>query len=172
MEQVQKSIKLRSFRQNDASTLVTLCNNKKIWDNVRDYFPHPYTKQDAMDFIKSATAKRPQEIFAIEYENQLVGCIGVHPQTDVYRLSAEIGYWIGEPFWGMGIATRAIRLVVTYAFNTLGVLKIYAGCFDFNLASQKVLLKAGFQEEATLKKAVFKNEVLCNEIRYAIFKPE
>ena len=172
MTLVGDKIELRAFQEEDAVSLVTLCNNKNIWNNVRDTFPHPYGEKEAKEFIKIATAKDPQEIFAIVNHNQLVGCIGIHPQADVYRHSAEIGYWIGEPYWGSGMATRAVKLIIDYGFNTLNLVRIYAGCFDFNLASQKVLLKAGFQQEAVHKKAVLKNEKLCDEIRYAIFRPK
>jgi RimJ/RimL family protein N-acetyltransferase len=100
VELISGSLKLRSFDAEDTPILVALCNNKKIWDNVRDYFPHPYTQKNAKEFIGLATSKIPQEIFAIEFDGKLAGCISVHPQNDVYRLSAEIGYWIGEPIGG------------------------------------------------------------------------
>ena len=129
--------------------------------------PHPYTRKNATEFIVSTENEDPQMTFAIEYQDQFVGCIGIHPQKDVYRLSAEIGYWIGEPYWGKGIATEAIGQIVDYGLKELGLIRIYAGCFDFNKASQKVLLKAGFHQEAILKKAVIKNQKICDEIRYA-----
>lgn len=166
------NIKLRAFQASDATTLVRLCNNKKIWENVRDHFPHPYTLKDARAFIKIATSKNPQETFAIDYEENLVGGIGIHPQADVYSLTAEIGYWVGEPYWRKGIASEAVKLITGYGFEKLGLHKIYAGCFEFNVASQKVLLKAGMHKEAVLRKSVFKNGVICDEIRYAIFKVE
>ncbi|HMB61671.1 MAG TPA: GNAT family protein [Eudoraea sp.] len=172
MDLIEGNITLRGFREEDATSLVPLCNNRNIWKNVRDAFPHPYTLKDARAFIKTATSSTPREIFAVTFDDQLVGCIGIHPQDDVYRFTAEVGYWIGEPFWGLGIATRALRLVVSYGFEKLGVMRIFAGCFDFNAASQKVLLKAGFSKEAILKKTVFKNQQFCDEIRYAILKED
>lgn len=169
MELVKADIKLRTFSEEDAADLVRLCNNINIWRNVRDALPHPYKRSDAQKFISTATSKDPQEIFAITKKDELVGCIGIHPQEDVYRFSAEIGYWIGQPYWGQGIATTALQLIIKYGFNSLGVIKLYAGCFSFNTASQKVLLKTGFKKEALLKKAVFKNGAFHDEIRYAIF---
>ncbi len=154
----------------DAPVLAALCNNKKVWDNVRDYLPHPYKEEDAVNFIEKLKGESPQQTFAIEFEDQLVGCIGIHPQDDVYRLSAEIGYWIGEPYWGKGFATEAITGVIAYGFGELELIRIYAGCFDFNIPSQKVLLKAGFHEESVSEKAIIKNGVICNEIRYALIK--
>ncbi|MFY9228802.1 MAG: GNAT family protein, partial [Bacteroidales bacterium] len=94
--------------------------------------------------------------------------IGLVRQTDVYKLSAEIGYWIGEPYWGMGIATKAVRLITEYGFNTLGLVRIYTGVFDFNKASQRVLEKAGFNLECIFEKSVFKNDKICDEYRYGL----
>ncbi|MEX0289447.1 MAG: GNAT family N-acetyltransferase [Flavobacteriaceae bacterium] len=161
---------LRAFRDQDKATLTLLCNNLNIWKNVRDALPHPYTEKNAEEFIDFATSKDPQEVFAITHKETLVGCIGIHPQTDVYRFTAEIGYWIGEPYWGKGFATQALNLIIDYGFESLKMTKLYAGCFSFNQASQKVLLNAGFTKEAVLQKAVFKNEEFHDEIRYAIFK--
>ena len=172
MEFVQDDIRLRVFSKEDTNDLVRLCDNLNIWRNVRDALPHPYKLSDAHSFIQLATSKTPQEIFAITKKNMLVGCIGIHPKEDVYRFSAEIGYWIGEPYWGQGLATAALKLIINYGFETLGMTKLYAGCFEFNKASQKVLVKAGFRREAILKKAVFKNEAFYDEIRYAIFKDD
>lgn len=170
MELVNADVKLRTFSEEDANNLVRLCNNINIWRNVRDAFPHPYTISDARSFIQTATSKTPLEIFAITKKDELVGSIGIHPQEDVYRFSAEIGYWIGEPFWGQEIATTALRLIIEYGLETLGMIKLYAGCFSFNAPSQKVLLNAGFKKEAVLKKAVFKNNAFWDEIRYTIFR--
>ncbi|MCW5517903.1 GNAT family N-acetyltransferase [Muriicola sp. Z0-33] len=172
MDLVSADLKLRSFLKEDADALVKLCNNINIWRNIRDALPHPYQLSDAHNFIQLATSKTPQEIFAIDKKNELVGCIGIHPQDDVYRFSAEIGYWIGEPYWGQGLATAALQLIINYGFETLGMSKLYAGCFEFNKASQKVLVKAGFRREAILKKAVFKNDSFYDEIRYAIFRDD
>lgn len=172
MQFTRGDVQLRSFSKEDATDLVSLCNNINIWRNVRDALPHPYKLSDAQSFIQLASSKTPQEIFAIDKQNELVGCIGIHPQEDVYRFSAEIGYWIGEPYWGQGIATNALQIIINYGFKILGMEKLYAGCFEFNQASQKVLVKAGLRREAILKKAVFKNEAFHDEIRYAIFRDD
>lgn len=172
MKLFSNRLTLREFKLEDAATLSTLCNNRKIWDNVRDAMSHPYTLKDATDFIEKTANKEPQETFAIEYNNKLIGCIGIHPQTDVYRLSAEIGYWIGEPSWGQGFATEAIELILNYGLTELNLIRIYAGCFEFNKASQRVLEKAGFKKEGTFKNAVLKNNAICDEIRYAYVKTD
>jgi RimJ/RimL family protein N-acetyltransferase len=111
--------------------------------------------------------ENPPCTFAIEYMGELAGCIGLVKQTDVYKLSAEIGYWIGEPYWGLGIATTAVELLTEYGFHQLGLVRIYSGVFDFNKASQRVLEKAGYQLEGIFEKSVIKNGKICNEYRYA-----
>lgn len=168
MELTDNTIQLRPFRLSDSEILAALCNNRKIWDNVRDYIPFPYTEKDAVDFIEHCICEDPQVTFAIEYYSEFAGCIGLVRQTDVYRLTAEIGYWIGEPYWGQGIATRAVRLITDYGFNDLDLVRIYTGVFDFNKASQKVLEKAGYKLEYISEKSVFKNNKICDEYRYSI----
>ncbi len=161
-------IQLRGFKSSDAAGLTELCNNKKIADNLRDVFPHPYSQEDAMFFINLCKAENPQLTFAIEFNGSLCGAIGLVRQTDIYRLSAEVGYWIGEPFWGKGIATKALKKIVRYGFEDLKLIRIYAGVFAHNHASYRVLEKAGFEYEGTSKKAAVKNEILLDELRFSI----
>lgn len=165
-------IRLRDFSDLDQVRLAELCNNKKIWDNVRDLLPSPYTEQNALEFIKSCQQQNPPVIFAIEYKGELAGCVGLTMQTDVYRLTAEIGYWIGEPYWGLGIATKAVGLLTEYRFDQLDLVRIYTGVFDFNKASQRVLEKSGFKLEGVFEKSVIKNGQIHNELRYAKLKPQ
>lgn len=159
---------LRPFLMSDKHTLAKLCNNKKIWDNLRDYLPYPYSEDDANFFINLCFNEKPIQNFAITYQDELVGTVGIIPQKDVYRLNAEIGYWIGEPFWGKGIATQAVKLMVTYGNKEFGIIRFYAGVFDFNKASMRVLEKAGFSHEGIFKKAIFKNGTLSDEHRYGL----
>ncbi|HPT30332.1 MAG TPA: GNAT family protein [Prolixibacteraceae bacterium] len=162
-------VSLRPFRQEDAPRLAELANNEKIAVNLRDGFPHPYTPEDAEKFIEMALSK-PDQIFAIEYQGEYVGNIGVHLKSDVYRLGAEIGYFLGEPYWGKGIMTKAVNLVCDYAFRELGIVRIDTGVFDFNPASMRVLEKCGFVREAVFRKSVIKRGKICNEVRYAKIK--
>lgn len=104
----------------------------------------------------------------VEYEGALAGVVGLVPQTDVYRISAEIGYWLGESFWGKGIMTEAVKRMVDYGFNHLNLVRIFTGVFDFNKGSQRVLEKAGFQLECIFRKALIKNGVVCDEYRFAV----
>src|SRR4030095_3454311 len=108
------NIILRPLYDNDANVLAELANNKKIWDNVRDLLPFPYNIEDAIHFIKLTQKENPQMTFAIEYDKQFCGIIGLIAQNDVYKRTAEIGYWIGEPFWNKGIATVSVKLLTDY----------------------------------------------------------
>ncbi len=161
-------VALRPFEKTDRKALAKLCNNKKIWDSVRDYLPSPYTLEDADAFIEFCKKSEPTLNFAITYEDELAGTIGIEPQKDVYRLSAELGYWVGEPFWGKGIATEAVKLITTYGNEKLGLIRFFSSVFDFNKASMRVLEKAGFVKEGISKKAVIKNNIICDDHKYAL----
>lgn len=164
------TISLRTLEPGDVQNVVSLANNPKIAANLRDAFPHPYTEKDAEAFIEAARSANPPFRFAIEKDGHYVGNIALHVQDDVYQKSAEIGYFVGEPYWGQGIGTEAVKLIVDYGFTTLGVQRIFAGVFSTNPASARLLEKAGFSFEGASKNAVFKNGVLCDELRYAILK--
>ncbi|UJH68363.1 GNAT family N-acetyltransferase [Allomuricauda sp. SCSIO 65647] len=159
--------KLRALRPSDIASMAKLANNKKIWNNVRDHFPHPYSERDAEAFLKLQN-EEVQQNFAIEYNGQFCGVIGLILQKDVYSKSAELGYWIGEPFWNRGIASKAVELILKYGFEDLKLARIFANTFEFNVASMKVLEKNGFYKEGIAKKAVFKNGSFWDEHRYAL----
>lgn len=145
-----------------------LANNKKIWDNVRDAFGHPYSEKNAEEFIERQAQSETEKVFAIDYNGELCGLAGLILQKDIYRKSAEIGYWVGEPFWGLGIATKAVKLITQYAFGELHLIRIFAGAFEYNVGSMRVLEKNGFQKEGIAKKAIFKNGKSWDEHRYAL----
>ena len=147
-----EKVKLRPFRLEDAPRLTELANNIKIAENLRDGFPHPYSLADAKNFIKMCLNKNPTQAFAIEYNGEYVGNIGVHPEKDVYRKSAEIGYFLGEPFWGKGIMTEAVKLLVEYNFENLDIVRIHTGIFEYNVASQRVLESVALKKRSFLKK--------------------
>jgi len=163
-----KGIILRELEFADKKRLAQLANNKKIWDNVRDYFPYPYTEKDAAKFIESCRKEDPKITFAVVFYNELVGVAGLVLQTDIYKNTAEIGYWIGEAYWNKGIATQAVRLLVSYGFENLKLHRIFTGVFEHNKASQKVLEKCGFMQEGTSKKSITKNNAIIDEYRYGI----
>lgn len=159
-------IKLRPLTINDKNRLVEIADNKNISSNLRDGFPHPYTLENAVSFISNVSKADPTEVFAIEWNGEYVGNIGLHKGTDVYRKSAEVGYFLGEPYWNKGIITRAVNLICDYGFRELDIVRIHAGIFEFNAASMRVLEKCGFRREAIFKNAVFKNGEFCDEYRY------
>lgn len=160
--------KLRPWTINDAATLPQHANNLRIARFMTDRFPHPYTLDDARAFIKMATEDDPIHIFAIDINGQGVGGIGVHPQQDVFRKNAELGYWLAEPFWGHGIVTKAIGQMVDFAFKTYDIDRIFARPFGSNKASQHVLEKAGFTLEARLENTIFKNGAYDDELIYGL----
>jgi RimJ/RimL family protein N-acetyltransferase len=170
MELKDGKIRLRPLRYADRDLLASLANNKKIWNNLRDMFPHPYTLEEAEKFLDMVKQQEPLITFAIEYEFQFCGVIGLLLQQDVYRKSAEIGYWIGEPYWGKGIVTKALTLATQYAFDTLELERLFANIFQGNEASKNVLEKCGFQLEGVGRKAVYKNNRLLDELRFGKLK--
>ncbi|MCC6287181.1 MAG: GNAT family N-acetyltransferase [Chitinophagaceae bacterium] len=163
-------VSLRKWERRDRDILAQLANNIKIWNNVRDRLPHPYTLKNADEFIRYCTTPGIPFVLAIEADRNLAGCIGLEMQEDVARISAEIGYWIGEPFWGKGIATKAVALMMDYVAEHFPLLvRIYAKIFQFNAASMKVLEKNGFHLECIHRKAVEKNKVIWDEYVWVKF---
>ena len=160
-------VKLRKLEISDKTRMAELANNKKIWDNVRDGFGHPYTQKNAEEFIQRQSKNDTERVFAIDFDGELCGLVGLILQKDVYQKSAELGYWLGEPYWGKGIATKAVELIVGYGFENLKLLRIFAGAFEYNIGSMKVLEKNGFEKEGIAKKAVFKNGKIWDEHRYS-----
>ena len=166
----ERQISLRPLRNQDKHELTELANNKKVADNLKDAFPHPYNESHAEFFIELSSKNQPSTNLAIEYEGRLCGVIGLVQQQDVYRRSAEIGYWIGEPYWNKGIATIAVRLMTDYGFNTLNLIRIHTGVFAYNVASIRVLEKNGYEKEGVFRKAITKNGKVWDEHRYAKIK--
>ncbi|GHT07622.1 N-acetyltransferase [Bacteroidia bacterium] len=162
---------LREWQLSDAASLAENANNIKIWNNLRDAFPHPYTEKDGKEFIKMAMAlPKPATLLAIAVDGKAVGSIGLTLHSDVERITAELGYWLGEKYWNRGIMTEVVKEMLAYAFLHFPLQKIYATPFGFNIASQKVLEKAGFEREAILKKAAIKNGEIVDEHYYSFFR--
>ncbi len=115
--------------------------------NLRDAFPYPYTLDDAVAFLELAKNGSLGHVFGIYDDNTFIGCCSLIPQNDVYHINAEIGYWIGETYWGKGYATKPVKLLLDYAFQKLELLRVYAYIFEYNTASMKVLEKAGFEKK-------------------------
>jgi RimJ/RimL family protein N-acetyltransferase len=156
----------------DAASLAENADNIRVWNNVRDYFPNPYSEEDGRQFIGMVLSKpKPATDKAIVIDGKAVGGVGIVLQTDVERVSAEMGYWLGEKYWNRGVMTEVVREMVSYAFLHFPELrKIYAPVFDFNIASQRVLQKAGFEREGVLKQAAIKNGNVVDLHYYSVLK--
>ena len=170
MELVLKRSTLRPWRPDDAESLARHANNRKIWLGVRDLFPHPYTIQDAHEFLQRAIGEEPAMKFCIELDGTAVGGIGVHPGQDVYRHTATVGYWLGEQFWGRGIMTEVVIAVTDVCFDNFPLRRISAEVFANNPASARVLEKAGFTFEGRLKNNVMKDRQILDSLLYARIK--
>ena len=167
MELICDKCVVRSWRASDAKGLPHHANNRKIWLNLRDRFPHPYTLADAEDFISRMAETVPETNFAIDVEGQAVGGIGVMLHSDVERCSAEIGYWLGEDHWGQGIMTDALNAFVDHCFGEFQLTRIYAVPFAGNNGSCRVLEKAGFVLEGILRRAAIKDGVVVDQFMYS-----
>lgn len=166
------NIRLRPWQANDLEPLVKLADNKRIYDQVRDLFPHPYTFDDGKYWLSVNVGVTPVINFVIEVDGQFAGSIGMVPQTDVYRSNMEIGYWLGEPFWGRGITSKAVELIVNLIWHQYPeVYRIYANTYEHNEASKKALLKNAFELECVHKKGVIKNGQLIDEYVWVKFRP-
>ena len=162
--------KLRPWSMDDLDNLVKYANNFNIAKNMADIFPHPYTIENGRAFIEMTTKASPPNIMAIEVNGEAAGGIGIHPQSDIFRKNAEMGYWLAEPFWGKGIINKAIVQMTEYAFKNWDIDRIFARPFAHNIGSQKALEKAGFKFEARLEKTIFKNGEYIDEVIYSIRK--
>ena len=154
---------IRQWKNEDLQELVCQANNINVWNNLRNYFPHPYTEEHGKAWLEKVVDALPAINMAIEADGKLAGGIGLILNGDVYIKSAEIGYWLGEQYWGKGIATEAVRQMTEYAFYYFDLVRLYAEVFETNKASMRVLEKNGYYLEGVRRKAVFKNDVLMDD---------
>jgi [ribosomal protein S5]-alanine N-acetyltransferase len=167
MQFVLERCTVRPWRLDDAQSLARHANNRKVWLVVRDLFPHPYTIQNAHEFLQRTISEQSAMKFCIEIEGVAVGGIGVHPGEDVHRHTATVGYWLGEEFWGRGIMTDVVIAVTDFCFDNFPLRRISAEVFSNNPASSRVLEKAGFTFEGRLKYHVLKDGKLLDSLLYA-----
>lgn len=162
-----ENIAMRPYRPGDEKSLCKNADDFDVWLNLRDRFPHPYTYEDAFEWIELVRSIEPVTNFAITIDDQVVGGIGLMANQDVHRHSAEIGYWLGKEHWGKGIMTKVVTHMTEYFFNTADVVRIYALVFSWNPKSARVLEKAGYELEGRLRKSVFKNNQFCDQLLFA-----
>jgi ribosomal-protein-alanine N-acetyltransferase len=158
---------VRTLRATDAESMAQHANDRRVWVQLRDRFPHPYAVSDAKAFIDLISRQEPCTSFAIVVGERCIGGIGLDRQPDVHRLTAELGYWLGCDYWGRGIATQAILGLTNWAFETLDLQRIFAQPYADNLASCRALEKAGFALEGTLRRSAIKDGVVRDQRLYA-----
>jgi RimJ/RimL family protein N-acetyltransferase len=167
MELHARACVVRTYRPDDAPSLARHGNDRRIWLNLRDRFPHPYTVQHGEGYVAYVLAQQTPTGFAIAVDGEAVGGISLHPGTDIERIGAEVGYWLGAEHWGRGIATAAVELLTAHALGPLGFRRVFALPFTRNVASARVLEKAGFAREGTLRQCAIKNDVVVDMHVYA-----
>jgi ribosomal-protein-alanine N-acetyltransferase len=172
MELPLRSCTVRSWRTSDLAALVRHANNRNISVNLRDRFPHPYSTRDGRNFLRTIVGIKPETVFAIVVDGEAVGCIGFLLQHDVERVSGEIGYWLGEAYWGRGIMSDAVVAVTSYAIEHHQLTRLFAVPFAFNTGSSRVLEKAGYVLEARLRRSAVKDGAIVDQLQYAFIAPE
>jgi [ribosomal protein S5]-alanine N-acetyltransferase len=162
---------MRPWRESDEDSLVTHANSREVWLNLRDRFPHPYRREDAREWFSVVGQEKPVHHLAIEVDGEAVGGIGIEPGSDVERCSAEIGYWLGERYWGRGIISAAVSAMTEYSWAHFPILtRIFAVPFVRNTASLRVLEKAGYQREGIMRRSAIKDSVVLDQALYACIR--
>jgi [ribosomal protein S5]-alanine N-acetyltransferase len=151
----------------DAESVVRHANNINVARQLRDRFPNPYTRANASAFLKATLSAPEPSNLAIDVDGEAIGAIGYVPGADVERFSAEIGYWLGESYWGRGIATEALLLVTAHVFDAFNMLRLFALPFADNTGSIRVLEKAGYVREAVLRSSSVKYGQPRDQLLYA-----
>jgi len=166
-----EGVRIRLWRPGDEVALQELADNRRIWRNLTNRFPHPYRHEDAVEWIRGAN-QQPEDArhFAILSVDRIVGGVGFERLKDLCSRTAEIGYWVGEPYWSRGIATRALALATENAFRDFDFVRLQAGVLEWNGASCRVLEKAGYSQEARLRQQGFKDGEICDMVVYALLR--
>jgi len=159
---------IRDWHENDLASLVRHANNRKVWLQLRNQLPHPYTETDGRAWIAYASSEDPATNFAIEYQNEAVGSIGLTMQSDIEFGTAEVGYWLGEAVWGRGLGTAALRAFAAWAFDEFTLRRLFAGVMFHNHASRRVLEKTGFVLEGIHRQHVIKAGIVQDQAYYGL----
>ena len=161
---------VRDWAAEDLTSLVRHANNRNVWINLRDRFPYPYTEANGREFLSHVRRQKPVTVWAIEVDGRAAGGIGIVVLSDVERVSAEIGYWLGEAYWGRGITTDAVRAVTAEVFKMFDLLRIFALPFADNRGSIRVLEKAGYVLEGHMPQSAIKDGVIRDQLMYGAYK--
>jgi [ribosomal protein S5]-alanine N-acetyltransferase len=164
-----RSCVLRPLELADAESLARHANDRGVWQNLRDRFPHPYTEADAVAYIEHLRSRPVQTSFGIDVDGQAIGSINLMLGEDIARRTAEVGYWIGREYWGRGIMVEAVRAVTTYAFEVLGLVRVFAVPFVTTTRSSRVLEKAGYVREGVMRRSAVKEGAILDQLLYAAY---
>ena len=161
---------IRQWEESDVGALAKYANNRNIWLNLRDGFPYPYSRENAQAFLQTASCQNPVTFYAIATQEEAIGGIGITLNEDVHRLTAEMGYWLGEPYWGKGIMTETVTSFTDYVLEHFGLVRVYAEPYAYNASSCRVLEKAGFVLEGRMRSSVIKDGQITDQFLYARVK--
>jgi RimJ/RimL family protein N-acetyltransferase len=159
--------RVRDWRHDDRANLQRLANNRRVWINLSHRFPHPYTEEDVDSWFNHLARHSPATHWAIEVEGEAAGGIGIDPGEGIFSKSARFGYWLGEPFWGRGIMSAAVRVTADHILETMDLVRLEAPVFAWNPPSMRVLEKGGFQREGTMRNGVFKDGQIVDAVMFA-----
>ena len=165
-------VSIRPWRREDAPALAESLSNKKVQANLRDGLPYPYTEKDALEYIDSMLAADPSGTFAfaIEVDGKVAGSIGAFRQGNIHRRTAEVGYYVGEPYWGRGIMTEALKQLCEYVFANTDIIRLFAEPFAYNIGSRRVLEKNAFKMEGILRSNAVKGGKVLDMVMYSLIK--
>lgn len=160
---------LRPLELADAESIARHANDRGVWQNLRDRFPHPYTEADAIEWIEDAQSRQVQTSFGIDVDGQAIGSISLMLGEDIARRTAEVGYWMGREFWGRGIMVDVARATTQYAFEALGLVRVFAVPFVTSTRSSRVLEKAGYVREGLMRRSAVKEGIILDQLLYAAY---
>ena len=160
---------LRPLRESDAPALAAHANDRDVWLNLRDRFPHPYGLADALAYVAHVRARPRPTSFGIVVDGEAAGSITLMPGNDIARATAELGYWLGRRHWGRGIVSDAVRAMTRHAFDGLAMHRVFAVPFVRNPASSRVLEKAGYVREGRMRRSAVKDGEILDQWLYAAY---
>jgi len=172
MIKIDSNTELRKLQISDAELLAKHADNYNIWINLADSFPHPYLIADAEHFIMHTRNLQSEFNLGICYNNECIGVIGVVFNNGINCKTADFGYWLSELYWNKGIMQKSVKAFTWHIFNNYPIIRIQASVFNFNKASAKVLTNCGFNLEGIAKKSALKNNVIVDEFKFALIKPD
>ncbi len=159
---------VREWAPSHKPALLRFANNRNVWRNLTDKFPHPYTEADANWWLAFVAQMAEPTHWAVEVDGLCVGGIGFTRRDGIFIKSALFGYWLGEPYWGRGIMSAAVKAVSCHAMSRFGLARLEAPVFAWNPASMRVLEKCGFVREGTLRASAFKDGQIIDSVLYAL----